>query len=321
MAPDAPTSVTGTANDGAATVHWAASADDGGSPITGYTVTASPGPMQCTTTGALACAVLGLTNDASYTFTVQAKNAIGTSAASTPSAPVTPTGSSPAVDNVPPTVPPASSAVAANQHVGSTSTLHVSWPPATDAGTVVEYSLERSVNSGPWTGVTLPSPTALSVDVQLGDGDSQALRLAALDDSGNWSAPLSTSAATLSLFQENEKPPLSYVGTFKRSGLSGASGGYVKRTGAAGRTATFSFTGSSAGWVSTMGPTRGIAEVWLDGSMVGSVDLYAASLSVAQVVWATEVAPGTHTVQVVVTGTHNAAATGSRIDVDSFLAY
>ena len=123
------------------------------------------------------------------------------------------------------------------------------------------------------------------------------------------------------LFQENEKPPLSYVGTFKRSALSGASSGYVKRTGAVGRSVSFAFTGSSVGWVSTLGPTRGIAQVWLDGSLVGSVDLYAASLSVAQVVWVTEVIPGPHTVQIVVSGTHNGAGSGSRIDVDAFLAY
>jgi len=41
-APGAPTGVTATAGIGSASVSWTAPADDGGSAITGYTVTSSP---------------------------------------------------------------------------------------------------------------------------------------------------------------------------------------------------------------------------------------------------------------------------------------
>ena len=41
--PDPPTGVAATAGDGQATITWSAPASDGGSPITSYTVTASPG--------------------------------------------------------------------------------------------------------------------------------------------------------------------------------------------------------------------------------------------------------------------------------------
>jgi len=87
--PAAPSDVTGAAGDGQVLVSWTAPSN-GGSPITQYTVTASPGGSTCTTTGALSCKVGGLTNDTAYTFTVTATNVAGTSPASAPSAQVTP---------------------------------------------------------------------------------------------------------------------------------------------------------------------------------------------------------------------------------------
>ncbi|WP_460702958.1 Ig-like domain-containing protein [Myceligenerans halotolerans] len=57
--------------------------NNNGAPITGYTVTSSEGDERaCPTT---TCTVGGLTNDVTYTFTVQAENEVGLSQASPPS--------------------------------------------------------------------------------------------------------------------------------------------------------------------------------------------------------------------------------------------
>ncbi len=75
--PGAPTGVSGlvSSQPGAIDTSWLA-ADDGGSAITGYKVTASPGGGTCTTSG-LSCTVAGLPAGGTYTMSVVATNALG----------------------------------------------------------------------------------------------------------------------------------------------------------------------------------------------------------------------------------------------------
>ncbi|MBO2601372.1 fibronectin type III domain-containing protein [Shewanella algae] len=87
--PGAPIIGTASALDGQAVVNFSAPASDGGSVITSYQVTSSPGGI--TASGANSpIGVAGLTNGTSYTFTVQAINAVGTSSPSAPSNSVVP---------------------------------------------------------------------------------------------------------------------------------------------------------------------------------------------------------------------------------------
>jgi uncharacterized protein (TIGR02145 family) len=102
--PGAPINVSATAGSYKATVEFAAPVSDGGSVITEYTATSSPGSFtgtSCTSP----IIVTGLTDGTAYTFTVTATNAIGTGPASLASNEVTPqTGINPP-PLCPPTVP------------------------------------------------------------------------------------------------------------------------------------------------------------------------------------------------------------------------
>jgi uncharacterized protein (TIGR02145 family) len=81
--PGAPTILNATVGNAQGTVDFAAPSSNGGSGITGYTVTSSPGSF--TATGASSpLTVTGLTNGTFYTFTVIATNVVGSSVASSP---------------------------------------------------------------------------------------------------------------------------------------------------------------------------------------------------------------------------------------------
>jgi len=94
-APAAPTGVSATPASGEALVSWSPPTSDGGSPLTGYTVTPYIGssaqtPVQVLDPAASSATVTGLTDGTAYTFTVSATNDVGTSAPSADSPPVTP---------------------------------------------------------------------------------------------------------------------------------------------------------------------------------------------------------------------------------------
>jgi RHS repeat-associated protein len=125
-APNAPTNVLAVVGGLAtARVTWSASSNNGGSSITTYTVTASPGGRAVTAIGTATAAVVNnLTVGTAYTFTVAATNRIGTGPASQPSN-----------SFVAATVPGAPTNVIAVEEVGG---VRVTWtPPASDGFTPI----------------------------------------------------------------------------------------------------------------------------------------------------------------------------------------
>lgn len=82
--PAAPTSIVATSGDASASVTFVAPTNNGGSAITGYTVTSIPTGGTDTNAGStsLTHTITGLTNGTSYMFTVNATNSAGTSVVS-----------------------------------------------------------------------------------------------------------------------------------------------------------------------------------------------------------------------------------------------
>ena len=114
------------------TVNFTAPVSDGGSPITSYTATSSPGSR--TATGSSSPLVVGaLTRGTAYTFTVRATNAIGLGPSSTASSSITPA-----------TVPGAPGNVTATR-TGSGTTATVTWDAVDNGGiSLIRYRIVRS---------------------------------------------------------------------------------------------------------------------------------------------------------------------------------
>ena len=121
--------------DAQVALSWTAPSNNGGSTITGYTATASPGGATCSSAG-LACTVTGLTNGTTYAFTVRATNGVGTGPASN------------ALSAQPMTVPAAPQNLVASQN--KTKGVNLTWAaPLTDGGSAVTgYRIYRRVFGG-----------------------------------------------------------------------------------------------------------------------------------------------------------------------------
>ena len=178
--PGAPTGVTATAGNASATVSFTVP-PSGGSPITLYTVTSSGG--QKATGAASPITVTGLTNGTTYTFTVTAANAVGTSPASAVSNGVTP-------ENV--LMPPAN--FTATITVGATTDkVTLTWTLAPGA---TGYHIQKSSVSSSFptpANYTLGS-TATSYSQNLAKGKTYYWRIQSTNAAGAsaWSPTLTT---------------------------------------------------------------------------------------------------------------------------------
>ena len=171
-APGAPTSVTATAGNASATVRWGVPASDGGSPITGYTVKSSAGGTVTASASATSAIVTGLTNGTSYTFTVTATNAAGTSPPSAPSNAV-----------VPAAVPDPPTGVSA---AASNASATVSWSaPASSGGSAITSYTVRS-NSG--IVATVDGNTLSTTVTGLTNGTSYTFTVTATNSAGTSAA-------------------------------------------------------------------------------------------------------------------------------------
>jgi lysozyme len=99
---------------------------------------------------------------------------------------------------------------------------------------------------------------------------------------------------------------------------SASDGGYVVSD-APGAEATLSFSGTGLTLRAVRGPARGRAQIWLDGTRVRTVDLYAPTGRFTSIRVASGLEPGRHIVRVIVLGTHRPASQGSAVTIDRWV--
>jgi hypothetical protein len=141
--PDSPTDINVTSENGQSTVSFTAPVNDGGSSITSYTVTSSPGNLQATGSSS-PITMTGLINGTAYTFAVTATNSVGSSSSSMASSPV-----------IPMTVPDAPTSISATGGNGQ-ATVSFTAPTNTGGSTITSYTVTSSPGGLTATGSSSP---------------------------------------------------------------------------------------------------------------------------------------------------------------------
>ena len=176
---DAPTIGTATAGNAQATVTYTAPGNNGGATIIDYTITSSPGSISTTTTSTTTAVVTGLSNGTAYTFTVTARNSVGSSASSSASNSVTPATISDA--------PTIGTATAGNAQATVTYTA----PGNNGGATIIDYT----ITSSPGSISTTTTSTTTAVVTGLSNGTAYTFTVTARNSVGSSASSSATSPA------------------------------------------------------------------------------------------------------------------------------
>jgi hypothetical protein len=127
---------------------------------------------------------------------------------------------------------------------------------------------------------------------------------------------VSASAGTV----EQNSPALTYTGNWYLNSNPIMSGGTAVLATDLHSSATITFSGTGVTWIGYQDQWSGIADVYVDGTLQSTpVDTYASPEKARSPVYSISgLSPGTHSLMIVVTGTHDAASADSWIWVDAF---
>lgn len=319
--------------------------DQNGNPLTGATITLSGGPTVVSplTTDASGCAVFGGLDGGSYTVTevlngfVTANNA--TSATTT--ATVVPTQTATANFTMAQgggvsatfstTYGGTSHASSADQIVAWTSTNPTQYNIFGTASTLGSNTYASPVATGPNS--LYPGTYTVFAGACSGDNSTGGSATATVTGGSTSSVSLPLPAMIVNVWGSGptayDNSALAYAkgsagssGWLTSSGIPGDMGGDETASSTTGNTATISFSGTSVQWIGPTSSGGGYANVYLTGTLVASnVSTYSSTTAYQQVLYsATGLSAGSHTLQIVVDGTHATGSSGNKVSVDTIIA-
>ena len=193
-------------------------------------------------------------------------------------------------------------------------TVRLGWTGSDATSGIDRYELAQSTDGGGWASVST-SLTGTSLDRALGHGHTYRFRVRAVDGAGNVGAWATGPTFRLTHYGESSAS-VKYSGTWSTSTSSVYWGGKAKASSQAGAKASLTFTGRSVEVVSRKGPARGKAQIYINGVLKATVDLYAASYQNQRVVWTGSwSSSASRTITLRVVGTSGRP----RVDLDAFV--
>ena len=191
--------------------------------------------------------------------------------------------------------------------------VRISWLAA-DLSTIAAASLEVSADSAPFVTETLADPTLTAAVLPLKTGVGYAFRVGATDAAGNAALPVDAAAVTFSK-TENTASAIRYSAGWRRVGTSSASGGSMASSSTKGSSATFKFSGAGVAILGPVGPTRGIARVYIDDILAGSLNAYSSAAGSRRILYSKVLETGPHTIRIVLAG----PISHPRMDLDALI--
>jgi hypothetical protein len=191
---------------------------------------------------------------------------------------------------------------AASSFKSGTVPLFTSWSVKGDAGTLARYQLQQSVDGGAYSNITLSSSTATSAIVATLPGRDYRYRVRAFDKVGRASDWATGPTLTPTVAQETTSSA-DYDGAWVSASHSDYLGGKVLASQTKGSDVTFTFDGPSFGLVGPTGPTRGKANLYLDGELLLTIDAYSSTFTARRVIQTVFTSDDRHTITLRVLGT------------------
>jgi hypothetical protein len=189
----------------------------------------------------------------------------------------------------------------------------IGWSGATDAGPV-GYRVERSRDGGSY-GLVQAGVTSTSLVASLAPGHSYRFRVRAVgqaSDAGAWAYGSTFRLTAVS----QSSSAVRYRGSWVTSTSTVWWGGTARSSSTKGSTATYTFTGRKIAWVGLKGANRGKAQVFVNGVLKATVDLYSATTLKQRIVWSANYSTSaTRTITIKVLATPGRP----RVDIDGFI--
>jgi hypothetical protein len=209
--------------------------------------------------------------------------------------------------------PPDSAVLESSALTASQVATRIAWSAATDGGPV-GYRVERSADGGSFV-LVQSAMTATSLVSSLAPGHSYRFRVRAVGEASDAGAWAYGSTFRLTAVSQSASA-IRYHGTWATSTSTIWWGGTARSSSTRGSTVSYSFTGRKIAWVGLKGANRGKAQVYVNGVLKATIDLYSPTTLKQRVVWsANYTTSATRTITIKVLGTPGRP----RIDVDGFI--
>jgi hypothetical protein len=141
----------------------------------------------------------------------------------------------------------------------------------------------------------------------------------AVTSSSSGSAPSTNQGTPLTFRVEQDGAGITYTGAWLLNTLASHSGGTAVLAVDAGARATFAFHGTGVSWIAYRDAWSGIARVYMDGALKGSIDTYSsADIAQSSMYTVSGLASGNHVLVIEVTSQKNTSSGGAWVWVDAF---